>query len=226
MKKKIVSVVAGVTVLVGVFGAGVYASPHLQEIRAYLNSELKIRVNGQIQQLNDSSGHNVLPITYNGTTYLPVRAVSDVLNINVHYDQAAKEVVLGERLEGVALVEERIHQTQLRTTDPAHTTYGGRNYGEVIYSPAGTNVFTTFYEPRGKYQKIYIQVAALDKDIESVEISDHEEKLVLKRHGLITPQDGLVTIEADITGTQTLVVRVNKDRSGGYFIPLTTSYYK
>ena len=226
MKKKIISVIAGVSVLAGVFGAGVYASPHLQEIRAYLNSELKIRVNGQIQQLNDNTGNNVLPITYNGTTYLPVRAVSDVLNINVHYDQAAKEVVLGERLDGIAVLEELINQTPLRTTDAAHTTFGGRNYGEALYSPAGTDIFTSFFQPQGKYQKLFLQVAALDKDIEFVEIRDHDEKLVLKRYGTITPQDGLVTIEADIAGAQTLVIEVRKDRGGGYFIPLTTSYYK
>lgn len=73
-----------------------WASSQLQEIKAYLNGELKIRMDGQVVPLQDGNGDEVLPVTYEGTTYLPIRSISQLLDIDVHYDSQAKEVLLGE----------------------------------------------------------------------------------------------------------------------------------
>ncbi|MFC7677721.1 stalk domain-containing protein [Paenibacillus sp. GCM10028914] len=64
------------------------------------------QVNGEITQMKDAAGKAILPITYEGTTYLPVRAVSNVLDIPVNYDAKAKEVIIGELKEGVAIKQE------------------------------------------------------------------------------------------------------------------------
>ena len=76
---------------------GANAADTLKEISAYLNYGITIKYNGEAQNLADASGNRVYPITYNGTTYLPIRAVSNMLGIGVDWDGATQTVLLGKR---------------------------------------------------------------------------------------------------------------------------------
>ena len=44
----------------------------------------------------DAGGNRVEPFLYKGTTYLPVRAVSDLLGVDIHWDGATQSVYLGD----------------------------------------------------------------------------------------------------------------------------------
>ncbi|MBP2001464.1 hypothetical protein J2Z69_002509 [Paenibacillus shirakamiensis] len=93
MKKTIVSMmVLGMTVT-GV--GGVYAGTNLQKISAYLNHNIGIQVNGAAYSPTDGKGNKLAPITYNDTTYLPVRAVADALKVPVSYDAIHHQVNIG-----------------------------------------------------------------------------------------------------------------------------------
>lgn len=94
MKKKwmIAAVVAGMT-LMG--SAGVYAGANLQQIKAYLNHSIGIVVDGTPYALKDGNGKALTPITYGGLTYLPVRSISDALDIPISYDAANYKVRIG-----------------------------------------------------------------------------------------------------------------------------------
>lgn len=63
--------------------AGVYAGTKLQKITAYLNHSIGFKVNGAAYTPVDNKGNTLAPITYNNTTYLPVRALADVLKVPV-----------------------------------------------------------------------------------------------------------------------------------------------
>ena len=92
MKKTLLSaIVLGMT-LTG--AAGVYAGTKLENINAYLNHGIIFKVNGSDQSLTDSNGNRLVPITYQNTTYLPVRAISDMTGINVGYDAASQQIRL------------------------------------------------------------------------------------------------------------------------------------
>ncbi len=95
MKKRLVSILALVLVMITCFSVGVMASGTLQEIKAYLNYGVTIEYNDVDQVMYDAGGNRVYPITYNGTTYLPVRAVCNMLGIKVDWDQATQHVLLG-----------------------------------------------------------------------------------------------------------------------------------
>ncbi|MCU6707566.1 copper amine oxidase N-terminal domain-containing protein [Paenibacillus sp. J5C_2022] len=225
MKKKFLVVLTGASLLMGGMSIGVFASSHLQEIKANLNTALKVRVNGEIAQMNDVNGNAVLPITYKGSTYLPIRAVSNLLDVAVHYDEEAYEVILGELLEGVAVNQELFDEV-LYSKDPAHTNYADTDYKEVLYSSPDKSYRYTAFTPDGKYQKLYLQFAALEKDVNYIEIRDVDTNALLKEVGVVTPEDGMQTIEVDIAGVETVTVNVGKESGGGFVIPLTTSYFK
>lgn len=94
MKKKVTAAAIALGVALTA-SAGVYAAGNLQEIRASLNYKLGIIVNGQVYTMKDGNGKTLAPITYNGTTYLPVRSISEALNTSVTYDAANSRVVIG-----------------------------------------------------------------------------------------------------------------------------------
>lgn len=102
MKKKtlalILTLCMTVTAVVS-FTAGAAAAGGLQEIKAYLNSGITLKLDGEAQVLTDASGVRTYPITYNGTTYLPVRSIGNLLGVDVGWDQATQSVLLGKQGE-------------------------------------------------------------------------------------------------------------------------------
>ena len=55
----------------------------------------------------DAKGNRVYPITYEGSTYLPVRAVAGLAGYEVNWDQATRTVDLGETKVPVMLYSPR-----------------------------------------------------------------------------------------------------------------------
>ncbi|MBB6733514.1 hypothetical protein [Cohnella zeiphila] len=92
-KKSVVTLmVLGMTVT---GAAGVYAGSNLQKITAYLNGDLKFKVNGAAYTPVDAYGNKQLPISYRNSTYLPVRALADALHVPIYYDENSKTILVG-----------------------------------------------------------------------------------------------------------------------------------
>lgn len=75
--------------------AGVYAGTNMQKISAYLNHSIGFKVNGAAYTPVDNNGKTLAPITYNDTTYLPVRALADALKVPVTFNASTNQVILG-----------------------------------------------------------------------------------------------------------------------------------
>lgn len=75
--------------------AGVYAGTNMQKISAYLNHSIGFKVNGAAYTPVDGNGKTLSPITYNDTTYLPVRALADALKVPVTFNSSTNQVILG-----------------------------------------------------------------------------------------------------------------------------------
>ncbi|WP_150275904.1 stalk domain-containing protein [Paenibacillus tepidiphilus] len=96
MKKNKTMIIATMVFGMAISGtAGVYAGTNLQKISAYLNHGIGFKVNGAAYTPVDNNGKALAPITYNNTTYLPVRALADALDVPVTFDAAANQVILG-----------------------------------------------------------------------------------------------------------------------------------
>lgn len=88
----LLSVLLAVSVMLNVASAA-----SLVEITAYLNNEIKIMLNGKLFEPKLADGSKVVPITYNGTTYLPLRAISEAVGLETSWDGGTKTVYLGEK---------------------------------------------------------------------------------------------------------------------------------
>lgn len=66
-----------------------------QAIQALQNTEIKISLNGQIQEFKDeTTGETQYPITYHDRTYLPLRNVAQLSGLSVDYDNDSKTAIL------------------------------------------------------------------------------------------------------------------------------------
>lgn len=114
---------------------GANAAGTLEQISAYLNYGITIKYDGETQNLTDASGNRVYPITYNSTTYLPVRAVSDLLGIGVDWDGATQTVLLGSTGAAVNLFEAYTPYTPYQSRS---LVIADRYDGPIFYQNADT----------------------------------------------------------------------------------------
>lgn len=113
--------------------AGVYAGSNLQKISAYLNHSIGFKVNGAAYTPVDSKGKALAPITYNNTTYLPVRALADVLKVPVTFDASSKQVILGtNNSAAVTLAAVSYNEAQKKEITKAFANFQGF---ETAYAP-------------------------------------------------------------------------------------------
>lgn len=82
-------------VLLSVLIMNVFATPIEKVITAKYNN-IKIYVDGNKIDPKDANGNTVEPFIYNGTTYLPVRAVGQAFGKSVEWDGKTSTVYIGK----------------------------------------------------------------------------------------------------------------------------------
>jgi hypothetical protein len=76
---------------------GAIAASNLEEVKAYLNKSISIELYGKDWTPKDEDGNTLYPITYNGNTYLPVRAVGEAAGVKVGWNGNTQTVYLGDQ---------------------------------------------------------------------------------------------------------------------------------
>ena len=74
--------------------AGIGAAGLITKITAELREDFTIRVDGEKQTFRNANGEKVYPILFEGTTYLPVRAIGELMDKTVYWDEGKKEIDL------------------------------------------------------------------------------------------------------------------------------------
>ena len=137
MKKRLQGLICGVLIGASIAG-GIGYAVSTTTLHNVAYGGVKIVVEGQELHPKDANGNNVEPLIYNGTTYLPVRAVADAFNEPVYWDGSNYTVYLGDsggnlkyptvELEDMISIAKKAY-----TTDRLKDNYGNY-YGRAIYN--------------------------------------------------------------------------------------------
>ena len=166
MKNTLKGYLIGVLSTVMLLGCVAYAASNTKTIEALYNN-IKIYVDGVKIDPKDAAGNTVEPFIYNGTTYLPVRAVGEAIGKTVTWDGATQSVYLGEKPGDV--------QYLMDVCPP----YDGQNYTNYVngdsFTMSGTkytNGFTigsymtyngnVLFNINGKYSSINLDIGHID----------------------------------------------------------------
>lgn len=93
--KRTVFSAAVILLLVACLQLSSFASSFIKTIDVSYR-DIKIYIDGDLLTPKDASGALVEPFIYNGTTYLPARAISEALGKTVEWDEETNSVYIGE----------------------------------------------------------------------------------------------------------------------------------
>ena len=84
-------------------------------------SDIKVCLDGKVLKLADATGAEVEPFTISGTTYLPVRAISEALGLDVEWNGSSHTVYLTTKPGGsVDVAGERVSMGTLKAYSFSH----------------------------------------------------------------------------------------------------------
>ena len=103
MKKKLTFLMAGV-IAFSSFAIGAMSKTVVEKIEAELRGDFTVVIDGKKQTFRNANGEQVDPILYDGTTYLPVRAIGEIMGKTVYWYQDEKRIELVEESKEESLV--------------------------------------------------------------------------------------------------------------------------
>ena len=94
MKNRKGLTICAAALLLVVLLAGTVAAATGTVTKALYYNDIKVALDGASLDLKDAQGNSVEPFMVDGTNYLPVRTVAEVLGLNVGWDSTTSTVVL------------------------------------------------------------------------------------------------------------------------------------
>lgn len=213
MKKRILSNLGIIVLMVSCLCVGAMAAGGLEQIQAYLNRDITIKLDGQTQTMYDAKGNRVYPISYNGTTYVPIRAVSNMLDIDVEWDGANKAVLLGKTGTVKDFIEEfkpyaakkAYHFT---SKDGKTKEIAGKTYDHYITGYDAGYTGKAYYDLGGKYTTLSFQAYAASDYYESTTLFFYGDNDELIKKVTLTPMALPQTYTVDVSGVQQLTIEL------------------
>ena len=74
--------------------------------------DIQILVDGKAVTPTDANGNTVEPFILDGTTYVPLRAISDMLGVEVQWDGETNTITLGSAPQTITALEDLVFDTQ------------------------------------------------------------------------------------------------------------------
>lgn len=92
--KKSYKIIGFTLVILLAFSSGVGAASKMEKVQAYLNHGISIILDGAPWTPKDVNQKSLTPITYNGSTYVPLRAVSEAAGVFVDWNNELQQITM------------------------------------------------------------------------------------------------------------------------------------
>ena len=93
MKRRFIALAAGLTTVFGIT-AGVIAADKIKEVSAQIRQDFTVKIDGEEKVFKNASGEVVYPLLHDGTTYLPIRAIGEIMGKKVYWYEDDKRIEL------------------------------------------------------------------------------------------------------------------------------------
>lgn len=186
------------------FFSTVFAAPGEYSVTATLNPDLIVKIDGVEQTFYNAQGQEVHPISYAGTTYIPLRAIGEIMGKNVDWNASTYTATIGGA---------RVTPPTKGTPDKNAKKKNISLFLEPKYTIIIDGTARTFYDVNGKvcdpsnYQgSIYLPIRAIGEIMGKTVGWDGKTQTVT----LTTPASGEVTdFDTSSIGTTTVVPTTN-----------------
>ena len=181
MKKQIFAMMLSAAVLCGTAAAGWTAE-------ADLRPDIDVVIDGAERTFYNASGAEVHPISYQDTTYLPVRAIGELMGKNVNWDAATQTISIGGT---------RVTGTTSGTADRNARAQDISLTVRPEYTVVIDGVTRTFYDAKGRevqpveYQgSVYLPVRAIGELMgKTVDWDENTQTVKLSGGSTVTDYD-------------------------------------
>lgn len=221
------------------------AAHAVSTVAAELRPDLTIIIDGSQRTFYNASGQEVHPILYSGTTYLPVRAIGELMGKNVDWNQTSKTVTLSGSRTAPAAVgapdsSAAVQEISVELRDDFTVVVDGtvRRFADVD----GKTVYPVLYDG-----STYLPVRAIGELMGKTAAWDGQTKTVTLSGSLVTDADtfsgegaaaGLLSLEdakskalahAGLTAGEVTFIKGELEREDGrqvYEIEFYTNSYE
>ena len=211
MKQRLQGAVAGL-IIGSILTAGVAFAKSGMETLEVMYDNIKIVVDGSQCDPKDVSGNSVEPFIYNGTTYLPARAVAEALGEKVLWDDKDKVIYISDYTNPYSLISKPYEDCsdfsslEIKNNDNDNNSSlnfvlkpqnSDRSFWEyIIYDIEGNNRLTCKLLPPQCDNKSEITYA--------IQTGDAANKMVTLTNG-----SEPVDIDMDISGSSTVIISMS-----------------
>ncbi|MGQ5395688.1 hypothetical protein ACT8ZS_33285 [Paenibacillus sp. M.A.Huq-84] len=216
------------------FGSA-YAAVNLEPINAFFNRGVSFVLKGELWQPKDESGKPLTAIHYEGSNYLPVRALAEALKIQIDYDAVSQKIYIGgkpaEKTPIFAMPMEIDNIYAILSKDSKETLVKNKQFQEVLkIDQYGDVIFTT----DRKYKRFVLDAAVISPGEHEVDFmlynsSDNAGNAaltILKKH-TVKPEDDVKQLIFDVEGLEKIKIHVQSPNLNPYIYAriLDTSYF-
>lgn len=209
LKKKTFIFIVSICMMIG-FAAGVGANSALERITANLDHRISFIVNGGKWTPTNSSGQKLSPIIYNGSTYLPVRAISEALNTPVNWEASSRTITIGERTEALDFGSLNIvgipYHTD-KTTDPTIVNQGGTNYNIGFITRSINSASKSYKVATGnQFATANLKLYKLDNISDNITVNFRDGDTLIRSVEIPTGQES-IEVEVNLGGVSELTLQ-------------------
>jgi hypothetical protein len=185
------------------------------DVTAVLSGTIKMKLNGQDFNPQDTDGTYVKPLVYNGRTYLPVKFLAQALNIPVDWDGSTSTVWIGGQTEKVAVTSSMYNGDILddilpftQDADKLATPDAAYKWGLANTAPIQVDEYAGSIQTGGKYKYFNASVFMNSSGGKSSQVvnfrSESKDGAIIKT---LTLQPGATSpVNLDIGGAQQLFI--------------------
>jgi hypothetical protein len=153
-------------------------------VTGYSKFDVLVMYDFEIQTFKDANGITVYPLNYNGSTYLPIRAISGLMDEPITWDGTAKKISIGDGEEEEPVVEEPEEDDPAVNEDSAMEQITDiYNSEEALYYEASAKISNIKEASAEQKQAIaasasdnYLKAQSLTIDVKEIDQTDFTEK--------------------------------------------------